>query len=234
VPLTTGCRTKADQNGACCRGDIELDNALEYTSVPANAFRGCAITSVKGGANVKSIGVYAFKGTGLVSVDLSETQVETIGRAAYDAYTVFTYIKLPSTVKIIGDYAFRNAGLVSVDLSETQVETIGEAAYNYCKALTSIKFPSTVKIIGDSAFYDSGLESVDLSETQVETIGGYAYYSCTALTSIKLPSTVKIIGDGAFANGPCSSSANTLYVPASLALSVYSAVKNSCTVKKYP
>jgi hypothetical protein len=194
VPPTTGCRTKADQNGACCSGDIELDNALDYTSVPVDAFRDCPITSVKGGANVK----------------------------------------------IIGDNAFYESGLVSVDLSETQVETIGGFAYYLCKALTSIKFPSTVKIIGDRAFYYSGLVSVDLSETQVETIGTAAYFLCKALTSIKLPSTVTSIGREAFGGrvfAPCESagsSADMLYVPASLALSVYSAVKNSCTVKKYP
>jgi hypothetical protein len=194
VPPTTGCRTKADQNGACCSGDIELDNALDYTSVPVDAFRDCPITSVKGGANVK----------------------------------------------IIGDNAFYESGLVSVDLSETQVETIGEWAYRFCRALTSITFPSTVKIIGVGAFSSTGPVSVDLSETQVETIGARAYFRCTALTSIKLPSTVTSIGGEAFGSRvypPCESagsSANTLYVPASLALSVYSAVKNSCTVKKYP
>jgi hypothetical protein len=188
VPPTTGCRSGENQNFACCSGDIELSTDPTYTTVPADAFRNCAITSVKVGANIK----------------------------------------------IIGDYAFSYTGLVSVDLSETQVATIGGYAYRDCTALTSITFPSTVTSIGYIAFFDTRLVSVDLSETQVETIGRYAFNYCRALTSIKLPSTVKIIGDGVFANGPCSSSANTLYVPADMAESVYSAVQLSCTVVKYP
>ena len=97
-----------------------------------------------------------------------------------------------------------------------------------------IEISTSVSAIGNNAFYQcTSLSSVTIP-TSVSAIGNYAFYECSSLSSIVIrSSSLTSIGTNAFGTSsvaPCNSGSNTLYVPAALASSVYSAVQYSCTV----
>ena len=97
-----------------------------------------------------------------------------------------------------------------------------------------IEISTSVSAIGTEAFYQcTSLSSVTIP-TSVSTIGDYAFYECTSLSLIVIRSSnLTSIGTDAFgssSDAPCNSGSKTLYVPAALASSMYSAVKYYCTV----
>jgi hypothetical protein len=139
----------------------------------------------------------------------------------------------------IAEYAFESCtGLVSVKLGES-VTSIGRSAFVFCIALTSMEMPG-VETIGDGAFVlCSALTSVDI--LGVETIGSRAFRG-TSLESITLGEGVISIGPSAFGGvnkgkeyGPCGNTGTTttLFVPASMAESVYSDVQLQCELETY-
>lgn len=103
------------------------------------------------------MGNYAFQGTGLTSIDLSETGITNANNSG----------------KSLGNSAFQDAvNLSDVKLPKT-LTTIPAASFANTTALKSIEIPSTVTTIngGNSefkgAFQGSGLESIDLSKTGI-------------------------------------------------------------------
>ncbi len=97
---------------------------------------------------LKYIGKYAFKGTYLRRVDLSNTQVIRIGSQAFDA-TVTSFIASP-TLKRIDDFAAPRCSLGVLKLNEG-LEYIGAEAFS-AVSLPTVTIPSTVKYIGYGAF----------------------------------------------------------------------------------
>jgi hypothetical protein len=253
--VTTGCVDRNTPSSACCSGDIEI--SPDVTAIGYAAFQYCSGLVSVDMPSVKTIGQYAFiHCSGLVSVDMPS--VQTIGDQVFQDCSGLVSVNMPS-VQTIGNSAFRrNSGLVSIDMPSVQtigyqvfqdcsglvsvdmpsVQTIDYWAFGYCSGLVSVDMPS-VKTIGQKAFgYCSGLVSIDMPS--VKTIGEYATLNCSGLVSITLGESVNYIGWKAFGaqlhplfpvdSPPCNANTTTLYVPASLDESVYSAVQGACTV----
>lgn len=117
-------------------------------------------TSNKLASTLKKIDTRAFQGTGLESIDLSETKI--LGTGSDTA---------------LGNSAFQDAvSLSSVTLPKT-LTTISAASFANTTSLKSIKIPDTVNRInaGNSeykgAFQGSGLTSIDLSGTKIVSGG---------------------------------------------------------------
>ena len=119
----------------------------------------------------------------------------------------------------------------------TTVTTIASQAFSGCAGLLSLSMPSSVRSIGISTFFECySLSSINLP-TSVSIIANQAFYSCNSLTSIALPSSLTAIGSEAFGTAsvaPCNTGTTaTLYVPASMSVSVYSSVQYSCSAVTY-
>ena len=126
------------------------------------------------------------------TLDLSNTKVKSIGKAAFSYCKGLTAVKLPSTLTTIGDKAFYYCE-ASVNLSDTNVISIGDDAFSACE-LTDNNFPSTLTTIGDGAFTScSNLKEVDLSNTNITSIGKSAFARCLNLRSVIWPSSVKTV-----------------------------------------
>jgi hypothetical protein len=115
------------------------------------------ITSVSGGANIKTVSGLAFDSCfSLTSVSLPNAT--TIGSYAISTCTDLTSVNLPNATTI-GNYAFAN-----------------------CTALTSVSLPNATTI-GNYAFYSCiVLSSVSLPDAL--TIGNHALSVCSSLTSV--------------------------------------------------
>ena len=152
-------------------------------------------------------------------VDLSNTQLTTIGSSVFYGTHSITTVKFPSTLTSIGDKAFYGNKIESLDLSNTKVTSIGTYAFINNKItslklpntlttigmstfsgnnLTTITLPNTLTTIGANAFYGNKIENLDLSEhTNLTKIGSSAFAG-NKITSVKLPSSLTTIGREVF------------------------------------
>ncbi len=101
------------------------------------------IESVEISEGIKSIGQYAFYGTGLTNITIPAS-VESVNEAAFQSTSALTNV------------AFQEG---------SNLQKIGGGAFNNIPNLTNIDIPQSVKIIGDNAFNLSGINSITLSDT---------------------------------------------------------------------
>ena len=113
--------------------------------------------------NLKSIGKWAFCGTGIEKIEL------------------------PNSLTSIGEGAFFMADLKKVKLSES-LETIPDECFSLC-SLEELVIPRNVKTIGNGAFRSAWVSHIEIPEG-VEKIG---YDTFEALDNISLPSTLREI-----------------------------------------
>jgi hypothetical protein len=103
-----------------------------------------------------------------------------------------------SNLASIGDYAFYSCTrLTSVTIGNS-VTSIGDDAFHSCTSLTTAIIPNSVTSIGSWAFYGcTNLSDISISNS-VTSIGSAAFTRCTRLTSVTIPDSVTSIADGAF------------------------------------
>ena len=168
-----------------------------------------------------------------------------------------------SITKVLNGAFFNCAGITSVTILPGVVQVGDESDHNGvfegCTSLSFVSLPTTLTILGQDAFLTSALSAIDLPTslkricfrvfyniqtlsvisipTSVTYLGTSSFAGCTSLSSISIPTSVITIGTEAFGTAsivPCNTGTSTkLFVPASMAESVYSSVKYSCSVVTY-
>ncbi len=164
------------------------------TAIPNDFFYYCeALPSVTIPASVTSIGDNAFNYcNALESLDLSQTQVATIGSSAFNHCTLLESVSLPAGITSLGYSVFGQcSSLQSIDLSQTQLTTIPSSAFYNCTSLTSVQLPATINTINQDAFYHCGFTSFNLTTSGALTIGSSAFGSCSSLQSV----VINAVGD---------------------------------------
>lgn len=192
------------------------------TWIGDHAFRSCS--NLKTIENIPStlqdIQKWCFEGTGLESLDLSNTNVtimqdgvffnntsltsiqlpnklEYFYDSAFDGCTSLNTIVMPSTVKAIYNYVFQGCtSLSNVTLNEG-CTTLGHHVFKN-SSLAAVTFPMTLGSIGEYAFEGTKLETVDLSNTQIKKLPNGSFYNCEKLNDVKLPIELTDIGERAF------------------------------------
>ena len=176
---------------------IELPAAL--TTIGASAFASSKLNSINlSSSNVATIGTSVFSGSSIASIHLP-AGLTTIGSSAFSSTENLGSIALPGGVTTIGDSAFLGSAITSITVP-AGLTTIRESAFASTWRLGSIALPSSVGTIGDSAFSGSAITSINLpSNMQLTTIGNRVF-SDSSLQSITLPNNITSIGSGAFCN----------------------------------
>ena len=115
----------------------------QFDAIPDNEFDGrSTLTLVYLPEGMKTIGNYAFRETGLKTIEI------------------------PSSVTAIRNYAFCQAkSLTEVSFPENSIlQTIGESAFNGCTALVKFLMPNTVTSLGNYSFWEcNALTNLSLS-----------------------------------------------------------------------
>lgn len=158
----------------------QVSLASMTTSIGASAFADCpALASFKFPDHLVSIGEEAFKGTPVVTADLSQNiKLTTIGRFAFADNEAMTTVKLPDNI-----------------------QSLGEGAFFYNTALNSISIPTSITAINDFLFTGcSSLANEKIINEQTTTIGKYSLADWKSLVTLLIPSTVTSIGDYAMEN----------------------------------
>lgn len=198
-----------------CKNLVEINLPASLTAIGAEAFYAAPIlydldlTAM----DVETIGDYAFSGTKLNSVVVSDTvelgegvfsrctrlksvtlpaTLEEIPDHSFDGCSLLRDIELPSALMSVGDYAFAYSGLYSVTLPVGT--NIGSGAFAYCSELGSVVIPEGIGVIGAYAFaYCDKLGSLELPEG-IETLEKGREFAYSGLDEISLPSTLKRVG----------------------------------------
>ena len=180
-----------DESNPNCPSDVEIPTTVWF--IGQYAFYGTDITSVALTEYTLGIESEAFSETNsLTSIDFSD-HINTIGDSAF-AGSALESITIPDSVIHIGDYAFSRSNLTSVTLG-SGLSMPGSYIFSQ-NHLTSITLPSTMTTIPTGMFHSNNFTSLTIPST-VTTIGDAAFTS-NQLTSLTIPNSVTSIGANAF------------------------------------
>lgn len=159
------------------QGITEIKNGTFYMYYDEAPFKG----SLKLHDGIKSIGIGAFKGSGLRGELNLPKDLVVINSEAFLGCDFSGVLSIPKDVAVIGQHAF---------------------AYNW-RLMGTLEIPKSVQSIGTGAFEScSGIEGV-VFEDGIETIGQGAFYMCTGIGSITCKGNVPAyVHNGAFDGVP--------------------------------
>lgn len=170
-----------------------------------------SLESVSVPSSVTKIGAFAFNGSGLKTLHLSEG-LETVGASAFRNSNL-TSATLPDSVADVGDHAFTDCeSMTGVTIKGNT--TLGTYAFSSCGSLASADMGATANIPGYCFNGCKNLNSVSFAADTV--VGGSAFAGCgftsLSLAPFLMTSTLTDVGgmyslgSGAFAN--CSNLAS--------------------------
>lgn len=222
-------RVNAISDYAFARTDVEevaLPDRLMI--VPVGAFEGCVqLRRVRLGENTRFIreasfagckslqtidfsrrllyiGPFAFDGSGLTSVDLTDTEVLEYGMDAFARCASLGSVSLSETAPLeVGENLFRDCPRLAGFTLPKAWSTVSAGMFAGCTGLTDVILEGDLTAIADSAFTGcTALRALDLGD-RLQTIGADAFAGCTSLRLLYFPASLRSIADGAFSG--CSS-----------------------------
>ena len=157
---------------------------------------------------VTSIGEYAFCGSGIQKIEITNN-ISEIGAHAFDDCTSLTEFTCLESVTQIHQYTFNGCTALTDVVLGDGITAIGQNAFFECTALESIVFPKNLETIGQYAFKGcTSLKEITFNDA-LTGIDKYAFIGCTALESITLPASILGIGSLAFAG--CNKLTSIIY-----------------------
>ncbi len=220
VALPAGIQSLGKGAFSWCEAMTSADLSAYTGALPAMAFYNASVAQVAFGAGMTAIGSESFAGTALVSLDLTGTQVTSIGDRAFAGCENLAQVRL-GAIASLGSGVFASYGsgalesvsfgsgsadlgtdtfsgqasLRTVDLSTlSSLTEIGRGVFRGCSSLASLALAPVTA--GDSAFEGcTALTGIDLSG--LKSAGTAAFKNCAALAVSALPA-LESAGDEAF------------------------------------
>lgn len=124
-----------------------------YTTLGHHVFKNCPLAAVTFPKTLNSIGEYAFEGTNLKTVDLSNTQIKKLPNGSFYNCQQLNDVKLPIELTDIGECAFYKSAIASITFPSS-LQKIDAWAFQYTQ-LTNVVIPTKTGHIGDGAFSDN-------------------------------------------------------------------------------
>lgn len=175
-------------------------------------------------SGITAIGAYAFAGSNVTAVDLSQAQITEIGAYAF-AETGITSVEIPASVVSLGDGVFADcASLTQITFEEGSALTAIPAYAFSGTGITSITLPATVRAVGSFALTATPITSFSYAPTADATFGDSVFYNCAQLEAITLADNIRIMGDYVFAG--CTS-LTRVTLPSLTALGAYTFAGNN-------
>lgn len=138
------------------------------------------------------------KMTGLMAIDMTNVDIETIPASAF-TNTSIRFIDFPTKLKTIGSKAFYYKYITGSLVLPEGLDSIASEAF-YRNYITDVTIPASVRVINSSAFRDNtSLKSVTLG-SGLTSISSLCFYECSNLAIVKGGENVKTIANNAFKN----------------------------------
>ena len=156
------------------------------TTLGNHVFKKCPLAAVTFPNTLGSIGEWAFEGTQLKTVDLSNTQITRLPKGSFYNCQQLNDVKLPIALTDIGECAFYKSVIASITFPSS-LQKIDAWAFQYTK-LTNVVIPTKTGHIGDGAFSDNA----NLNTVVVNGLECYlavsAFANCPTLTDVYITS----------------------------------------------
>lgn len=196
---------KGDDGKAIAPALAEVKLNEETASVGNNAFNGQSALATVTGLNqekLTEIGINAFNGTALTTLELDKTKLTGIKKYSFGNIATLTSIKLPATVTAISTAAFANdAKVASINLQDTKITVLNPIfhegivkakgvdpapdGYTYNEvaiALTSVTLPEGLITVAPGALQLLDIAEINIPAT-VTSVGAYALQGCIKLST---------------------------------------------------
>ena len=139
------------------------------------------------------------KMTGLMAIDMTNVDIETIPASAF-TNTSIRFIDFPTKLKTIGSKAFYYKYITGSLVLPEGLDSIASEAFYRNYNITDVTIPASVRVINSSAFRDNtSLKSVTLG-SGLTSISSLCFYGCSNLAIVKGGENVKTIANNAFQN----------------------------------
>lgn len=137
------------------------------------------------------------KMTGLMAIDMTNVDIETIPASAF-TNTSIRFIDFPTKLKTIGSRAFYYKYITGTLVLPEGLDSIASEAFYRNYNITDVTIPASVRVIGESAFYsNTSLKSVTLG-SGLTSISSSCFSECSNLAIVKGGENVKTIYNYAF------------------------------------
>lgn len=159
------------------------------TTLGHHVFKNSSLAAVTFPMTLGSIGEYAFEGTKLETVDLSNTQIKKLPNGSFYNCEKLNNVKLPIELTDIGESAFYKSAIASITFPSS-LQKIDAWAFQNTK-LTNVVIPTKTGHIGDGAFSDNA----KLTTVVVNGLECYlavkAFANCGNLKDVYITSNVE-------------------------------------------
>ncbi len=156
------------------------------TTLGHHVFKNCPLAAVTFPNTLGSIGEYAFEGTKLETVDLSNTQITRLPNGCFYNCQQLNDVKLPKALTDIGESAFYKSAIASITFPYS-LQKIDAWAFQFTQ-LTNVVIPTKTGHIGDGAFSDNAnLKTVVVNGPECY-LAVSAFAKCPALTDVYITS----------------------------------------------
>ena len=156
------------------------------TTLGNHVFKNCPLAAVTFPKTLGSIDEWAFEGTKLETVDLSNTQIKKLPNGSFYNCQQLNDVKLPIELTDIGECAFYKSAIASITFPSS-LQKIDAWAFQYTQ-LTNVVIPTKTGHIGDGAFSDNA----NLTTVVVNGLECYlavsAFANCPTLTDVYITS----------------------------------------------
>lgn len=163
------------------------------TTLGNHVFKKCPLAAVTFPKTLGSIGEWAFEGTKLKTVDLSNTQITRLPKGCFYNCQQLNDVKLPIALTDIGECAFYKSAIASITFPFS-LQKIDAWAFQYTK-LTNVVIPTTTGHIGDGAFSDNAnLKTVVVNGPECY-LAVSAFAKCPTLTDVYITSNKEPVAE---------------------------------------
>lgn len=170
--------------GCTSLSNVKLNEGC--TTLGHHVFKNCPLTAVTFPNTLNSIGEWAFEGTKLTTVDLSNTQIKSLPNGSFYNCQQLNDVKLPKDLTYIGKNAFFKSAIASITFPPS-LQKIDAWAFQYSQ-LTNVVIPTNCSTIEQGAFSDNA----NLTTVVVNGLECYlayqAFWSCLKLTDVYITS----------------------------------------------
>lgn len=178
--------------------NITFEAPAKIKTIGTFAFQGSGLTELNIPASLEVVSWSAFGSTKLKKVTVADgSQLQSINKAAFNGckdLEEFTF-EGSSTLNKIQEDAFSGDDKLKSFVIPEKVTVLERGAFNGASGLETITFkqPATMTIIGEGAFqYAKALKRIELPST-VTTISKDAFNTCSSLTEVVIPASVTTI-----------------------------------------
>ena len=131
-------------------------------------------------------GKQAFQNTAIESIDLTNTQLISLGDYMFAGCQKLKTVKLPSTLKFIWEYAFCNSSLSSITLPSS-LQKIDKFAFQNTQ-LTNVVIPTNCSVVEQGAFSDNANLTTVVVNGSKCYLAYQAFWNCSNLTDVYITS----------------------------------------------